>query len=176
MYLKKNNYFISCRFDDIDGNLLENQNELLTNISAKVELETSQVWRQIGIMYQELSAARASLDKLQEYSEIYVNATTISVEGIEKQIGSITNRIEEMYSNLNYLLGRLSLVNQEFNGIKTGLGDAIENLKLSFKVVQDKVKTIRPGPGPHTLPPDEHTATKRDLFGRKFSTTKLSNN
>lgn len=46
----------------------------------------------------------------------------------------------EVDENLNYLLGRLSLVTQEFNLIKTGLGKALDDIKASFEEVQKKVK------------------------------------
>lgn len=48
--------------------------------------------------------------------------------------------MQEVDSNLNYLLGRLSLVTQEFNQIKYGLGEALDNIKQSFITVQEKVK------------------------------------
>lgn len=54
---------------------------------------------------------------------------------------------------MNYLLGRLSLVTQEFNQIKIGLGNALDNIKASFKVVQEKALDL-PHPGPHPLPED----------------------
>ncbi|KMQ94934.1 laminin-like protein epi-1 protein [Lasius niger] len=57
----------------------------------------------------------------------------------------------EVDENLNYLLGRLSLVTQEFNQIKTGLGNALDNIKASFKVVQEKALDLT-HPGPHPLP------------------------
>lgn len=57
----------------------------------------------------------------------------------------------EVDENLNYLLGRLSLVTQEFNQIKTGLGNALDNIKASFKEVQDKTNDLR-HPGPHPIP------------------------
>lgn len=59
----------------------------------------------------------------------------------------------EVDENLNYLLGRLSLVTQEFNQIKTGLGNALDNIKASFKVVQEKTSDLT-HPGPHPLPKD----------------------
>lgn len=57
----------------------------------------------------------------------------------------------EVDENLNYLLGRLSLVTHEFNQIKTGLGAALDNIKASFKEVQEKANDLRT-PGPHPVP------------------------
>lgn len=59
----------------------------------------------------------------------------------------------EVDDNLNYLLGRLSLVTQEFNQIKKGLGSALDEIKSSFQTVQQKLKDA--GPGPHQIPPSE---------------------
>lgn len=48
--------------------------------------------------------------------------------------------MSEVDGNLNYLLGKLGLVTQEFNAIKHGLGDALDNIRSSFAVVQSKIK------------------------------------
>ena len=64
------------------------------------------------------------------------------------QVGEITKRMSEVDENLNYLLGRLSLVTQEFNQIKSGLGAALDNIKASFKEVQEKANDLTPGPHP----------------------------
>lgn len=82
------------------------------------------------------------------------------------QVGEITKRMSEVDDNLNYLLGRLSLVTQEFNQIKTGLGAALDNIKASFKVVQEKALDLS-HPGPHPLPenykdPNESETRKPD--------------
>lgn len=61
--------------------------------------------------------------------------------------------MSEVDTNLNYLLGRLSLVTQEFNQIKTGLGVALDNIKASFKEVQEKANDLSQ-PGPHPVPQD----------------------
>jgi hypothetical protein len=56
------------------------------------------------------------------------------------KVSLITGLMAEMDSNLNYLLGRLSLVTQEFNSIKSDLGSALDNIRHAFISVQKKVK------------------------------------
>lgn len=69
------------------------------------------------------------------------------------QVGQITGKMSEVDDNLNYLLGRLSLVTQEFNMIKTGLGKALDQIKSSFIEVQNRIKDS--GPGPHNITSNE---------------------
>lgn len=128
-------FYFSCflRFDEIDGTIM-------ANISSKIETEISQVWRQIGIMYQEISSSKVALDKLQQQTELYVNGTITTMDSMQGKVTLITGRMSEVDENLNYLLGRLSLVTQEFGLIKTGLGDALESIRNSFKAVQEQVK------------------------------------
>lgn len=73
--------------------------------------------------------------------------------------------MREVDENLNYLLGRLSLVTQEFNQIKTGLGAALDNIKASFKVVQQKALDLS-HPGPHPLP-ENYNADSKESETRK---------
>lgn len=56
------------------------------------------------------------------------------------KVSQITGRMAEVDSNLNYLLGRLSLVTQEFNQIKHGLGSALDNIRSSFQLVQNQIQ------------------------------------
>lgn len=85
----------------------------------------------------------------------------------------------EVDENLNYLLGRLSLVTQEFNQIKTGLGNALDNIKASFKVVQEKALNLTHA-GPHPLPknyknPSESETRKLDGKSPSDFTTHIAN-
>lgn len=142
------NSTVNRRFDDISETILDNQNGGLTNLSSKIETEISQVWRQIGIMYQQLTASAGALDRLQQQTETYVNGSLQTMDSMEGKVGQITGRMSEVDENLNYLLGRLSLVTQEFNQIKSGLGEALDNIRSSFNQVQEKVKEVGPGPNP----------------------------
>lgn len=148
--MKTANASMQKRLSELNDGILENHNAALVNLSSKIETEMSQVWRQIGIMYQEITSSKKTLDRLQEQTELYVNGTISTMDSMEGKVGLITNRMQEVDSNLNYLLGRLSLVTQEFNQIKFGLGEALDNIRSSFMTVQDKVKQ-NIGPGPHRI-------------------------
>lgn len=139
------------RFDNIELTILDNQTGALANLSSKLEQEMSQVWRQIGIMYQELTASTTALDRLQEQTELYVNGSLTTMDSMEGKVGLITTRMREVDENLNYLLGRLGLITQEFNNIRIGLGNALDNIKNSFQTVKEKIKDS--GPGPHQIDP-----------------------
>lgn len=69
------------------------------------------------------------------------------LNGFLFQVSQITNRMGEVDSNLNYLLGRLSLVTQEFNQIKDGLGTALDNIRNSFQIVQNKIEGMESNTG-----------------------------
>ncbi|XP_011875150.1 PREDICTED: centromere-associated protein E isoform X1 [Vollenhovia emeryi] len=145
------NSTLSQRFDGISNDIMDNQNGALANLTSKMEQEMDKVWRQINVMYQQMTESARALDKLHQQNEAYVNGTTSTMGGMENKVGEITKRMTEVDENLNYLLGRLSLVTQEFNQIKTGLGNALDNIKASFKVVQEKALDLT-HPGPHPLP------------------------
>lgn len=147
------NSTLSQRFDGISNDIMDNQNGALANLTSKMEQEMNKVWRQINVMYQQMTESARALDKLHQQNEAYVNGTTSTMGGMESKVGEITKRMTEVDENLNYLLGRLSLVTQEFNQIKTGLGNALDNIKASFKVVQEKTSDLT-HPGPHPLPKD----------------------
>ena len=145
------NNTLNQRFDGISNDIMDNQNGALANLTTKMEHEMNQVWRQINVMYQQMTESAKALDKLHKQNEEYVNGTTSTMGGMETKVSEITKRMTEVDENLNYLLGRLSLVTQEFNQIKTGLGTALDNIKASFKEVQDKANDLR-NPGPHPIP------------------------
>ncbi|XP_073958345.1 uncharacterized protein [Choristoneura fumiferana] len=149
------NKTVHDRFDSIEQTIVENQTTALGNLSTKIESEMSQVWRQIGIMYQQLTASKMSLDRLTEQTDQYVNKSVATMDSMKEKVTKITTRMVEVDDNLNYLLGRLSLVTQEFGHIKTGLGDALDKVKTSLNSVQSKIEDA--GPGPHNIDSAELT-------------------
>ena len=52
------------QFKDITQTILSNQNEALGNLTKKVEKEIGQVWRQMGIMYGQVSNSIKILEKV----------------------------------------------------------------------------------------------------------------
>lgn len=145
---KELNNSVNKRFDGIAFDIQYSQSGALANLSSKIETEISQVWRQIGTMYQTLTNSADTLDKLQQHSEMYVNGSLKTLDHMENKVGLITDRMTEVDDNLNFLLGRLSLVTQEFSQIRTGLGNALDKIKGTFQTVQSKVKEVGPGPIP----------------------------
>ncbi|XP_026472899.1 uncharacterized protein LOC113376974 [Ctenocephalides felis] len=144
------NSTVNRRFDELELTILDNQSTSLANLSAKIELEMSEVWRQIGIMSSQLSTSATVLERLEAQTELYTNGSLQTMDNMEGKVGKITSRMGEVDENLNYLLGRLSLVMQEFNQVKSGLGNALDTIRSSFHEVQSKVKDV--GPGPHDIP------------------------
>lgn len=160
---KEVNATILKRLDEIETTLADNHEVVMLNLTTKISTEMGQVWRQIGIMFQEISSSKQTLDGLQKMTELYVNGTSSTMDGMEGNVSQITERMVEIESNLNFLLGRLSLVTQEFNSIKTGLGSALDNIKNSFDMVQKNIQRV--GPGPHPIN-EEEEMSKNNLFDR----------
>lgn len=138
--------------------LLDAQSAGMANLSVKIETEISQVWRQIGIMYQTLTDSAATLTALQRQTDAFVNGTATSVNGMDNKVTAIAGRMAEVDENLNYLLGRLSLVTQEFREIKIGLGEALESIRVGLQTVQGSnnnasrpTSSADPGPGPNPI-------------------------
>ena len=52
------------QFAEITSTILSNQTEALGNLTKKVEKEIGQVWRQMGIMYGQVSSSIKILEKV----------------------------------------------------------------------------------------------------------------
>ncbi|RZC40229.1 paramyosin, partial [Asbolus verrucosus] len=142
------NAAISERFDTFEMSILDEETGALANLTAKIGQEIDQVWRQIGIMHQQMSASTDTLNKLQNQTDAYVSGSLNMMDNMKGKVGTVTSRIVEVDENLNYLLGKLSLVSHEFNQIKSGLGKALDEMRATYKTVREKVNE---GPGPHSI-------------------------
>ena len=106
------------QFADITRTILSNQTEALANLTKKVEKEIGQVWRQMGIMYGQVSNSISILEKVKSQTEGYVNNTGKNLGKMEGTVEGLTDRMVDVDDNLNYMLGQLSLVVQEFNTVR----------------------------------------------------------
>ena len=123
------NTTLSDQINSISFAILKNQNSALTNMTAKMEQEISQVWRQIGIMYQQMTQSVDLLDQLKDTTKQHMNASLSRVGDMDGTVGKINTKVADVESNLNYLLGRLSLVVSEFNLMKNGVGEELMRLR-----------------------------------------------
>ncbi|KAF2362947.1 hypothetical protein FHG87_006293 [Trinorchestia longiramus] len=119
------NSTLSDQINSISFNILKNQTSALTNMTKRMEDEISQVWRQIGIMYQQVEQSVNMLDDLKDTTSQHMNVS-LSRAGT---VGEINGKVGDVGDNLNYLLGRLSLVVSEFNHMKAGIGNELEKLR-----------------------------------------------
>lgn len=112
--------------------ILNNQTTALTNMTAKLEQEISQVWRQIGIMYQQMTQSVDLLGELKTTTNDHMNASLSRVGNMDDSVGKINSRVIDVENNLNSLLGRLTLVVSEFNLLKEGVGEELMRLRDSL--------------------------------------------
>lgn len=77
---------IGGKFETINETIWNNHNGAITNLTSKIESEISQVWRQIGIMYQEVSSSKDALNKLQELTTSYVNGTVETMDNMQGKV------------------------------------------------------------------------------------------
>ncbi|XP_004518561.1 uncharacterized protein LOC101463093 [Ceratitis capitata] len=157
---------LKTRFDAIDENIINSQMETMQNLSSTIETEISHVWRQISIMNGEITENRDLLNLMQGRNEVFVNSTFGSMDSMGNKVEDIKGRMFEMDTNLNYLLGKLSLMSQEFDAIKQGLADSLEQLRNTFHVMQDKLPVS--GPGPHNIAKNEYE-TELNLLNKRHA-------
>jgi len=120
---------LAAKFESITRTILSNQTQALTNLTIKVEKEIGQVWRQMGIMYGQLSNSIGILEKVKNQTEEYTSKSNRNLGSMDSQVEGLTDRMSDVDDNLNYMLSQLSLVVSEFNQVKTGLGQAMEGME-----------------------------------------------
>lgn len=141
------------RFDNFESSILDEESGALTNLTSKIQEEIGRVWRQIGIMHQQMTASTDTLNKLQNQTDTYVTGSLDVMDTMKGKVSLITGRMTEVDENLNFLLGKLGLLSQEFNSIKSGLGTTLDEIRSTFQTVQTKIKDK--GPGPHKISSNE---------------------
>merc|ERR1719499_2674075 len=119
---------LAAKFESITRTILSNQTDALNTLTSKVEKDIGQVWRQMGIMYGQLSNSINILEKVKFQTEEFSSKSNKNLGSMDNQVEGLTDRMSEVDDNLNYMLGQLSLVVSEFNQVKTGLGKAMEGI------------------------------------------------
>lgn len=141
---------IQKRFDGVDTSLLKNHVESVANLSSTIETEISQIWRQIEILNGDVADSRDILDKLHGGTEVYMNGTKTTMNGIEKDMMLVKDRSIDVQENLNDLLKRMSFINEDFKRMKHDLDTAFKEMRGNFK------KDVPRGPGPHRINDDDY--------------------
>merc|ERR1711983_636705 len=88
-------------------------------------------------MYGQVSNSISILEKVKAATEGYVNNTSKNLGTMEGTVTGLTDRMVDVDSNLNYMLGQLSLVVQEFNQVKTGLNEAMTGLGDELEEIKE---------------------------------------
>lgn len=138
---------INGRFNVLSDTLADNENITLVNVSKKIESEMEQVWRQIGILYTQLTASATVLNDLQSQTHVYVNQSNSKMEKMDNRLDAINTHVNEIHENVNYFMGRLSLVTQEFNQTRNALAKVVDSLNIDLDKPRDD-KDLGNGPIP----------------------------
>ena len=86
--------------------LLEKLAKLVTNSTGSIQEEVSQVWRQIGILYSQMTSSQAVLESVRNQTNSYVDGSLNQVGEMNSRVGQVSSHMAEVQDNLNYLLGR----------------------------------------------------------------------
>ncbi|KAH8298099.1 hypothetical protein KR018_006832 [Drosophila ironensis] len=136
------------RFAELDKSVVGGQQEASKNITGVLNAELEQVWHRIQLMANEISQNQETLGVVQAGSDAYINSTLATMMGLGSKVEETKKHMIDMDENLNFLLGKLSLMSSEFANIKKGLAESLEDLRNSFHVLHERMPT---GPGPHNI-------------------------
>ncbi|CAH1276108.1 unnamed protein product [Diabrotica balteata] len=155
-YSKESTKHVSNRLDTFKTLILDPDIGIMANVTSKIENDIQLVWKQMGIMHKQMSSNSDALKQLQNQTDAYITGSLGTMNNMKGKVGQITGRITEVDENITSLLGRFSLVTQEFNRIKTNLSTALEQIKESFHAVQEKIDGEV---GPHDIDINEQVPT-----------------
>lgn len=81
------------RFDKFELSVLDSETGALANLTSEIGQEIDQVWRQIGIMHQQMSASTDTLNKLQNQTDAYVNGSLNVMDSMKGKVISLSKTI-----------------------------------------------------------------------------------
>lgn len=86
--------------------ILEKLTKMVANSTGSIQEEVSQVWRQIGILYSQMTSSQAVLESVRNQTTTYVDGSLNQVGEMNSRVGQVSSHMAEVQDNLNYLLGR----------------------------------------------------------------------
>lgn len=132
-------------FADLNNTVISTQIDTKRNVSASMDTALEQVWHQILIMGTELTESKKLLELMQTVHIGYVNSTFSAMSGLSNKVDMTKKHMIDMDTNLNFLMGKLSVMSSEFANIKQGLADSLTDLRNSFQLIQGSMPTYRSG-------------------------------
>ncbi|KAM8717738.1 hypothetical protein ACLKA7_004442 [Drosophila subpalustris] len=144
---------VKARFNELDASVVNTQQEANRNISGQLDTALTQVWHRIEIMSSELGQSRELLVLLQSGHDGYVNSTFSTMMGLSSKVEETKKHMIDMDDNLNFLLGKLSLMSSEFANIKKGLADSLMDLRNSFQMIHERMPSSS---GPHNIEKNQY--------------------
>lgn len=88
LYSYSNNKFV-IRFESFELSILDEEYGALHNLTSKIQEEIGRVWRQIGIMHQQMSASTDTLNKLQNQTDSYVSGSLDVMDSMKGKVSFI---------------------------------------------------------------------------------------
>jgi len=85
---------LAAKFETITRTILSNQTDALNTLTSKVEKDIGQVWRQMGIMYGQLSNSINILEKVKHQTEEFSSKSNKNLGSMDNQVEGLTNRWE----------------------------------------------------------------------------------
>ncbi|KAF5291410.1 hypothetical protein FQR65_LT01721 [Abscondita terminalis] len=136
---------VNSRFDNLHLSCTGNNDGALANITTSLTDEFDHVWRQIGIMHQEMTLITETLNKLENNTKTYMNSTNSNIEQTRVKVSLMQNLMSEMDRNMNMLLRRIPA------DVKRAVLDSLNEIKGT------QTTPIFSGPGPHIIRNQQNT-------------------
>ncbi|XP_014244842.1 uncharacterized protein LOC106664011 [Cimex lectularius] len=142
------NFTVNKEFDEISDVIVNFQKESVGNLSKQFEKEISQVWRQISVMYQQITTSAKVLDMLQNETDHFTIKSEEKFDQLASKLDNIGSNINQIQDNHNFVLGRLSLFVHEFNETRNALASASKYFREMYSHDPVETKAGKFGPGP----------------------------
>lgn len=69
--------------------MMDEESGALANLTSKIGEDIHQVWRQIGIMHQQMTTSTDTLNKLQNQTDAYVNGSLNVMDNMKGKVRQV---------------------------------------------------------------------------------------